>query len=227
MVESNLTLTSEWFIDRNLTRLLQKPYELKLDKSWMQPGENVLEIRGVNQGSRGLATVGITFDEENTIYGNYKHLLGLASGESQKITFGLPKIRVNGDRYPFSADHIIDTLRQPRILTIDRNGDEKRRQANLIRYKEVGGIEKADGYDRDEAPPAVFAESVNAHVRLIPGPTDNQSSGSQIGRAINTYGSKYLVLQNGWNVDFYATEPTVPTPLRVPDVPIDWEYRVI
>jgi hypothetical protein len=138
----------------------------------------------------------------------------------------LPKIRVNGDRYPFSADHIIDTLRQPRILTVDRNGVDQRRTNNLKRYGELGGVTQLADFDRDESPPAMFAESINSHVRLIPR-RDNQDSGNEFGRDMRSYGSKKLYLQNGWNVDFYATEPTVPTPLKVPDIPIDWEYRVV
>jgi hypothetical protein len=226
VVTQNLRLISNSWINRNPLRLFDKPYEVTLNKDWMQPGENVLEIRGANNGLASVATVGVDFDPGATIYGSYRHTAAIAAGSSRKITFGLPKIRVNGDRYPFSADHIIDTLRQPRILTIDRNGADSRREDNLRRYKELGGITQLKDFDQDEAPPAVFAESINAHVRLIPY-SDNRGSGSQIKSAINYYGIKNLELQNGWNVDFYATEPTVPTPLRVPDVSIDWNYQVI
>jgi hypothetical protein len=118
-----------------------------------------------------------------------------------------------------------DRRRQLR-LTIDRNGAKLRREDNLRRYKEVGGVTQLTNFDQDEAPPAMFAESINSHVRLIPR-SDNTGSGAQIEGAMNYYGSKALYLQNSWNVDFYATEPVVPTPLKVPDVPIDWEYRIM
>ena len=213
---------------RSLLSLLKEPLTITLDKQLMKAGENVLEIVSVDQ-AKITTTVGVDFDSANTIYGNWRHTAAIPVGGSFKIKFGLPKIRVNGNAYPYSADHIIDVLGEPRILTIDRAGNvgDKRRNANLKRYNEVGGVTIEERkYDRDESPPAVFAESVNAHVRLIP-ISDNQESGNQFGIALRSYGSEKIVLQDGWNVDFFATQPTVPTPLFVADVPIDWEYKVI
>jgi Deoxyribonuclease NucA/NucB len=203
------------------------PLTVTLPKNLMQPGENVLEIRSLNQG-RVTTTVGVDFEENRTIYGKWRHTAAIPVGGSTKITFGLPKIRVNGTAYAYSADHIIDVLQKPRIFTIDRPGNNGRRAVNLARYKEIGGIETIEGaqYQRDEAPPAVFAESIKAHVRLIP-ESDNTGSGSQIGRAITFYGSSKINLKDGWNVDFFATIPTIPTPNRVSDVPIDWEYKIL
>jgi hypothetical protein len=205
------------------------PLTVRLPKILMQPGENVLEIKSRSQGI-SLTTVGVDFEANKTIYGNWRYTAAIPVGDSFKITFGLPKIRVNGDAYPYSADHIIDVFKKPRILTIDRGGNDNdmRRDANLERYRELGGVVRIEGkeYDQDESPPAVFAESVNAHVRLIPR-RDNQDSGNQLGTALNFYGSKKIRLRDGWNVDFYATESTVPTPLLVPDVPIDWEYKIL
>jgi hypothetical protein len=74
--------------------------------------------------------------------------------------------------------------------------------------------------------PPIFAESIKAHVRLIPR-RDNQDSGNQFGIAMRLYGSKKIKLQDGWNVSFYATQPTAPTPLLAPDVPVNWKYKII
>jgi Deoxyribonuclease NucA/NucB len=228
LLQKGVLLVANSFFNRNLlTNPFGKPLTITLDKKLLKAGENVLELRSIDQAV-GPTTIGVDFNAADTIYGKWRHAAAIPVGGSFKIKFGLPQIRVNGNAYPYSADHIIDTLREPRILTIDRPRIDERREANLKRYKEIGGIIKIEGkeYDQDESPPAIFAESLNAHVRLIPR-RDNQDSGNQFGIAMRLYGSKKIQLQDGWNVDFFATQPTVPTPLLVPDVLTDWEYKII
>ncbi|SCX09156.1 MULTISPECIES: NucA/NucB deoxyribonuclease domain-containing protein [Agrobacterium] len=78
---------------------------------------------------------------------------------------------------PKAAQHIVDAqaLGQPSVLTLDRPGTSARRAASLR------GIPTKPGMDRDEYPPATFAEGgAGASVRHIPR-SDNRSAGGQIG----------------------------------------------
>lgn len=81
---------------------------------------------------------------------------------------------------PLAAQHILDAQAQgqPSVLTLDRPGTSARRAASLK------GIPTVLGMDRDEYPPATFAEGgVGASVRLIP-LSDNRSAGGQLGAQI-------------------------------------------
>lgn len=82
---------------------------------------------------------------------------------------------------PLTAQHILDAQArgQPRVLTLDRPGTTRRRAASLK------GIVTATGMDRDEYPPATFAEGgAGASVRLIP-LSDNRSAGGQLQAQMN------------------------------------------
>lgn len=76
---------------------------------------------------------------------------------------------------PQAAQHILDAQAAgfPSTLTLDRAGTSARRAANL------SGIPTMPGMDRDEYPPATFAESVGASVRHI-SKSDNRSAGGQM-----------------------------------------------
>lgn len=77
---------------------------------------------------------------------------------------------------PLTAQHIADAQASghPSILTYDPPGRSARRRAAL------SGIPTRPGMDRDEYPPAVFAEGgAGASVRHIP-LADNRSAGGQM-----------------------------------------------
>ncbi|MBP1853433.1 NucA/NucB deoxyribonuclease domain-containing protein [Rhizobium halophytocola] len=77
---------------------------------------------------------------------------------------------------PQAAQHIADAQASgyPSVLTLDRPGTTARRAASLR------GIPTKPGMDRDEYPPATFAEGgAGASVRHIPR-SDNRSAGGQI-----------------------------------------------
>lgn len=79
-------------------------------------------------------------------------------------------------RAPESARHIDDAqaLGFPSVLTYDPAGKTARRAASLK------GIPTRPGYDRDEYPPAAFAENGGvADVRYVPS-LDNQTAGGFI-----------------------------------------------
>ncbi|RYF10767.1 MAG: DNA-entry nuclease [Oxalobacteraceae bacterium] len=83
---------------------------------------------------------------------------------------------------PQAAQHIADAQAagQPSTLTLDRPGTAMRRRASLA------GIATAPGMDRDEYPPATFAEGgAGSSVRLIPS-SDNRSAGGQLQAQMNT-----------------------------------------
>lgn len=75
---------------------------------------------------------------------------------------------------PHTAQHMIDAqaMGKPSVLTPDRSGASARRGAALR------GIPTKPGLDRDEYPPAVFAEGgAGASVRHVP-LSDNRSAGA-------------------------------------------------
>jgi Deoxyribonuclease NucA/NucB len=83
---------------------------------------------------------------------------------------------VSRSRSPLSAQHIDEAQAMgfPSTLTLDRPGAPARRAASLR------GIPTRPGLDRDEYPPAVFAENGGAaSVRYVP-LSDNRSAGRQI-----------------------------------------------
>ncbi|MFZ7237227.1 NucA/NucB deoxyribonuclease domain-containing protein, partial [Avibacterium gallinarum] len=86
-------------------------------------------------------------------------------------------ITVSKAKYPETATHINDAINKghPNILTIDRKGAAKRRREAL------SNIPAKKGFDRDEYPPAMFAEGgKNSSIRYI-SPSDNRGAGSCIG----------------------------------------------
>jgi RHS repeat-associated protein len=89
-------------------------------------------------------------------------------------------VQVPRSRYPESAQHIEDAQAagQPMILTVDRSGAAQNRAESLRGFAPVPGL------DRDEYPPAMFAEGgEGASVRAI-SPSDNRGAGSYIGNQL-------------------------------------------
>ncbi len=85
-------------------------------------------------------------------------------------------VMVSRSMSPLSAQHIAEAQAMgfPSTLTLDRPGAASRRAASLK------GIPTMPGHDRDEYPPAVFAENGGAaSVRYVP-LSDNRSAGAQI-----------------------------------------------
>lgn len=89
----------------------------------------------------------------------------------------ISEIRISRSRYPESARHIDDAhaAGHPTELTIDRGGAAARRAESMR------GSPRQPGLDRDEYPPAMFAEGgEGSSVRGID-PSDNRGAGSSIG----------------------------------------------
>jgi len=108
-------------------------------------------------------------------------LISLTQTNAQENTVGcFVVVTVSEEKSPESALHIVQAQEDghPWILTIDRQGTKRRRAASLR------GIPTKPGLDRDEYPPAVFAEGgEGASVRYIPA-NDNRSAGAQIGNQL-------------------------------------------
>ncbi|MBT2502383.1 RHS repeat-associated core domain-containing protein [Curtobacterium sp. ISL-83] len=88
------------------------------------------------------------------------------------------RIVIDSSKYPESAAHVraAQESGHAKTLTIDRGGAKVRRQAALR------GTPTKSGYDRDEYPPAMFAEGGSgASVRYVD-PADNRGAGSSMGR---------------------------------------------
>jgi len=105
------------------------------------------------------------------------------------------EVAISQARHPQAAQHIRDAQQagKPSTLTIKRKGKQARRRAAMK------GKPRVCGKDRDEYPPALFAEGgENASVRPID-PSDNRGAGAVIGNA--TRG-----LPDGTEVEIVVTE---------------------
>jgi RHS repeat-associated protein len=86
-------------------------------------------------------------------------------------------LEVPEDEYPESAQHITDAQKAGHddVLTVDRSGARANRRDSLRGWK------TQKGFDRDEYPPAMFAEGgTGADIEYID-PADNRGSGSSFG----------------------------------------------
>lgn len=97
-------------------------------------------------------------------------------------------IRVPINRYPQSAQHILDVLAYRQrtgagiIFTLDRSGASKRRRQALR------GIAVRSGYDRDEFPMACLKEGGSgSDIRYI-APSDNRGCGAFIAHYLRAHG---------------------------------------
>ncbi|MDQ0196281.1 NucA/NucB deoxyribonuclease domain-containing protein [Paenibacillus wynnii] len=94
-----------------------------------------------------------------------------------------PECTISRGKYPESAQHIEDAIKngQPDTLTINRGGAKSNRRDSLK------GLEKVQGKDLDEYPPAMFGEGgKGASVRPI-SPSDNRGAGSSMGHKLRQY----------------------------------------
>lgn len=97
------------------------------------------------------------------------------------VADGKPKdVIIRRSQHPAAAGHIEHAQRhgQPTVLHVDRAGAEARRRAS------IGTVHRetrpAQGYDRDEYPPAFTREGgSNSNVRFIPA-GDNRGAGSSM-----------------------------------------------
>ncbi len=191
----------------------------------LKTGKNTSEVTALNVGTKVNNTVGIDFPAGTVIYekdlngaykssssGRFSKALS-GAGATYKLNFGLPLIRVDGSTHPEAAQHIIDRQNgQPAILTLDRLNRATRQRKNTGNYATVNG----DGgpasfkFDIDEAPQAVFLENGNAvTTRPIP-EGDNRGAGSSVGSQVDSYGPNKIKINDGWNVDSFATPVTDP-----------------
>lgn len=103
------------------------------------------------------------------------------------VVTGKPRdVLLSRTRYPESAAHIDHAQRmgQPTVLTLDRVGAAKRRQASLQHIKRRSD-RSITGLDRDEYPPAMTKQGgFNANVRFI-GASDNRGAGKAMERQVN------------------------------------------
>ena len=113
------------------------------------------------------------------------NILGASSSNGSTSSNGVDYrvVIIDSRKYPESAEHIraCQLSGYPSILTLDReNADEHRKQS-------LAGIPtmRQYGWDRDEYPPAAFAEGGHgAHVWGI-NASDNQGSGASFGRQLS------------------------------------------
>ena len=89
---------------------------------------------------------------------------------------GVQDIGFSGTKYPNIREHTEDAIRAgyPRVLTLHRDGAEKRRRRLLA------NVPTRAGDDRDEYPPAVGRGRWKADVRYVPS-SENRSHGAVLG----------------------------------------------
>lgn len=98
---------------------------------------------------------------------------------------GYVVVIIDSQKYPETAEHIRVATRagQPAYLTLARSGSAERRQQALAGIRSRG----ADGFDRDEFPPAAFAEGgAGSHVAYMSF-ADNRGSGSSFSRQLQNF----------------------------------------
>jgi hypothetical protein len=88
-------------------------------------------------------------------------------------------IEVDSHRFGAAAEHMREACGSSFCVTYDPAGAAARRTANLQR----SGLPTKPGYDRDEAPTAVFKESEGASVRYVK-VNPNRSLGGYTGRQL-------------------------------------------
>lgn len=99
---------------------------------------------------------------------------------------GYVVVTIDSQRYPETAEHVRVATREghPSYLTLARSGSAERRQQSLAGIRSRG----ADGFDRDEFPPAAFSEGgAGAHVAYLSA-SDNRGSGSSFARQLQNFG---------------------------------------
>jgi hypothetical protein len=119
----------------------------------------------------------------------WRALCRRAASRDRSTAVGSITVVISRSLAPETAGHVEDAQEagHPPTLTIDRAGAGARRLACLAGYP------PRPGRDRDEYPPAMFAEGgEGASVRYI-SPADNRSAGAQIGAQLR--GAK-----EGWKV---------------------------
>jgi hypothetical protein len=114
----------------------------------------------------------------------------------------IPTIKISSSKYPETASHVRDAQKgrnwagdkvdpanvkkQPDVVTVNRSGATANRKASTGQYESRG----KEGLDRDEYPPAMFAEGgKGASVKYISG-SDNRGAGSTMGWDIRGAGIK-------------------------------------
>lgn len=164
----------------------------------LRPGKNTLRVTALASES-GLTTIGVRFPSNEVVAGDSVFDRNIIPTAVYDIDFGLPVIRIDGDRFPQAAQHIIDTLEEPQILTIDRPNDATRRRQSTGPWISENGPAPV-GYDADEGLPAIFRENAGqTSVRAV-AYWDNRGAGGSLGRQLES-------LKDEWNVDFFATDP--------------------
>ena len=95
---------------------------------------------------------------------------------------GVAKITFSRTKYPNIRRHYAEAVRAgwPRVLTLNREGADRRRDRLLTR------IATRAGMDRDEYPPAVARGSYRADVAYVPS-SENRSHGSVLGLKLRRY----------------------------------------
>lgn len=181
----------------------------------LKPGQNVLEIEGVDEGDIGGVTAGVRFIADQVLVGAPAFSNLLSVGQKVTHTIGLPKIQLRGNVSPFASQNVVDTLEKRNgqsglILTLDRDNRsirDDRSEANIQAYIEENGL-YPNGFQADEVPPASTLESANAgsEVRAIPG-GDNQSAGGFYQQFINNYSAPGIRIDDGENIDFTTSIP--------------------
>ena len=170
--------------------LLEFDFETKKELMQAVHGKTLVEIRAKsgkaldNKISKAIEGA-LTIEMVNTIGRIENGALNHDFGTSDDVDISdetpvVPVISISKTKYPQAALHIEEAQAagHPEILTVNRPGSLVNRRLSLK------GIKTKPEMDRDEYPPAMFAEGGSgASVKHIPS-SDNRGAGSSMGKQL-------------------------------------------
>ncbi|MBG0787543.1 MAG: hypothetical protein H0S79_20835 [Anaerolineaceae bacterium] len=149
-----------------------KNRQSRLDSQYKSESSNLLSAIN-SMVSTGLKAMYVYMREINKIEGVNSeataNITNIFTGESNYRV-----VVIDSSKYPETADHISDAMKagHPAMLTLNRHNADNNRRLSLEEVPRIPNL------DRDEYPPAAFAEGGGgAHVWHI-NPSDNQGSGA-------------------------------------------------
>lgn len=208
------TANADGSFNGNLLEVVAQNIGTSVEEDSNTPGIEFLDAEFQENGQLITRSVLFASDNEQPVEQN---LVPDTADNAIGLELGLPIVRIDGSQAPFAADHIIQTLGDPTILTLDRDIKavrDRRSGANTRAYRRENGPAPR-GFDIDEVPPASTLESdrntnPDVSTRAIPR-RDNRSGGGQFQGIINNYGDPGARLPDGTNIDFFATEANYST----------------
>jgi hypothetical protein len=122
----------------------------------------------------------------------------------------LAKLRIDGNKYPESALHRMDSFGHDRHGRYSYSGKVDRPGAAARRKEQVSPLPVKQGHDRDEAREAVLDGGGKKSPVGYVGPSDNKGAGGSFGAQLNGRKDGYHKISDGRHVRVFVDPPTDP-----------------